>query len=298
MNPLRHRLLLALDGSPASRRAVEQTIALAAMLRFEVHLVHVWDPRSGVEARLEGQRVLREGARRFQESEIAVEESLLLAGRQDLGRNIAAVARHCAAHLVALGSDGAGDVGALLRGSASHALLSEVEQPVLILRDPGRDVSLGRVLVASGGGDEDRLATALGLVALPDSEVTVLHVAEVAPGAEMPWVEPEEMAVNVVETVARRVAREGRSVRTEVRRGPVAYTIVETAREMECGLIVLGSRPPSDLAALLLSSVAHQVIHKGDRAVLVAGVTVARGGSASVAAAPEDVAPDLSRTTS
>src|SRR6185437_4082230 len=62
----------------------------------------------------------------------------------------------------------------------------------------------------------------------------------------------------------------GQPATAEVRWGPVAYTIIETARAAECDLIVLGSRPPSDVAAVLIGSVSHQVIQESDRPVLVA----------------------------
>jgi nucleotide-binding universal stress UspA family protein len=41
-------------------------------------------------------------------------------------------------------------------------------------------------------------------------------------------------------------------------------------RDPAAGVIVLGSRGRSDLTALLLGSVAHQVIHLADQPVLVA----------------------------
>jgi nucleotide-binding universal stress UspA family protein len=50
----------------------------------------------------------------------------------------------------------------------------------------------------------------------------------------------------------------------------VARLIVEAARDHGAGVIVVGSRGRGDLSALLLGSVAHQVIHLADRPVLVA----------------------------
>jgi nucleotide-binding universal stress UspA family protein len=51
--------------------------------------------------------------------------------------------------------------------------------------------------------------------------------------------------------------------------GRVAPIIVEVARECQAGVIVMGSHGRGDLAALLLGSVAHKVVHSADRPVLI-----------------------------
>lgn len=58
--------------------------------------------------------------------------------------------------------------------------------------------------------------------------------------------------------------------------GSPARIILETAIANHAGLIVLGpGRRASDLAALLLGGVAHEVIHLSDRPVLI-GVALGR----------------------
>ncbi len=187
-----------------------------------------------------------------------------------LGRDIAAVAREAEADLVVLASDGTGDVAAMLRGSVSHQVLAETDLPVLMLRGGRRAFAPGRILVATDGGDEDRLEAATALVAPPGSELTVLHVPEAATAMELAWVEPSDRAMETATIVAERFRRSGFNAAPDVRWGPVAYTILETAAARDCDVIVLGSRPPSDLVALLIGSVAQEVIQRSDRPVLLA----------------------------
>ena len=51
--------------------------------------------------------------------------------------------------------------------------------------------------------------------------------------------------------------------------GGVAPIIVEAEGVRQAGVIVMGSHGRGDLAALLLGSVAHQVVHLADRSILI-----------------------------
>jgi nucleotide-binding universal stress UspA family protein len=51
--------------------------------------------------------------------------------------------------------------------------------------------------------------------------------------------------------------------------GYAAREIVEDAKALDAGVIIMGSRGRGDLAGLVLGSTAHKVIHLADRPVLV-----------------------------
>jgi nucleotide-binding universal stress UspA family protein len=132
----------------------------------------------------------------------------------------------------------------------------------------------GTILLAVDGSPySQRAAELVRRLAAGGDDVVVLHVTEVMPmhgGINIDW-DREGLAA------ARRLGREleqaGVPHKVELVRGfvgHVAKVIVETARDYVAGVIVLGSRGRGDLSALLLGSVAHQVIHLADRPVLVA----------------------------
>jgi nucleotide-binding universal stress UspA family protein len=51
--------------------------------------------------------------------------------------------------------------------------------------------------------------------------------------------------------------------------GHAAREIVADAIELDCGIIVMGSRGRGDLAGLVVGSTTHKVIHLTDRPVLI-----------------------------
>ncbi|HEY6707678.1 MAG TPA: universal stress protein [Actinomycetota bacterium] len=105
-------------------------------------------------------------------------------------------------------------------------------------------------------------------------DVVVLNVTEIMPvhGGTTVDLDLDREGVEAARRVGRELEQAGVPVKVELVRafvGHVAKVIVETAREHEAGVIVLGSRGRNDLTALLLGSVAHKVIHLADRPVLV-----------------------------
>jgi len=263
-------LLLAVDESTASDAFIAQAVGLAKSLRASVHVLKVKSADSGNQTEAGNGRFLKDVTRAFHRRGITAVECPLVASGRGVGLGVAASARKAGVDLVVIGSESIGDVQAILFGSVSHEVLREVDQPIVVLRGKARTFAPSRILVAAAGADHVRLAAAVTLVAHPETQVTVLHVPEVAVGMDIPWAEPAEHAHATAEAAAAEIRLGGQPATAEVRWGPVAYTIIETARAAECDLIVLGSRPPSDVAAVLIGSVSHQVIQESDRPVLVA----------------------------
>lgn len=263
-------VLFTVDESTTSDTVIAQAVGLAMSLNASVHVLHVRTADEGRQAEADNRRLLQDATRAFRRRGIAAVECLLAASGRGVGHDIAANAREVAVDLVVMGSEGIGDVRSILLGSVSHEVLREVDQPIVVLRGKARKFALNRILVAAAGGDQVRLAAAVNLVARPQTQVTVLHVPEVAVGMDIPWTEPAEDALATAEAAAAEIRLGGQPATAEIRWGPAAYTIVETARAAACDLIVLGSRPPSDAEAVLIGSVSHQVIQESHRPVLVA----------------------------
>jgi nucleotide-binding universal stress UspA family protein len=75
-----------------------------------------------------------------------------------------------------------------------------------------------------------------------------------------------------VDEVVRILKDEGIGARGEIRHTPVgeaANAILNATKDEQADLIVIGSRPASNLGGLLIGSVAQEVVQSSDRPVLV-----------------------------
>jgi nucleotide-binding universal stress UspA family protein len=113
------------------------------------------------------------------------------------------------------------------------------------------------------------------LALLSKGEVWVLHVREsewggkagALPARETPSEAGAEVAASVEILTQAGVKAHGMVKNTMY--GHAAREIVADAIELDCGVIVMGSRGRGDLAGLVVGSTAHKVIHLADRPVLI-----------------------------
>lgn len=134
-----------------------------------------------------------------------------------------------------------------------------------------------RIVVAidHSQASERVVAAARDLALLSSGEVWVVHVRErQAPGKFAPPVDIEtaDDAQQQVEGAVARLSGAGVKAHAEIGHafyGHAAAEIVACAGKHDAGVIVMGSKGHSDLAALLLGSTAHKVIQLADRPVLV-----------------------------
>jgi nucleotide-binding universal stress UspA family protein len=134
---------------------------------------------------------------------------------------------------------------------------------------------LEKILLAVDMSDHARKAVpaAAELAKAGGGGVHVLHVRElnypVSPKVvgDSPE-EAQELVDGVVEELKKTGVTADGAVRTSTGGSP-ASAILEQAREVGAGMVVLGSRGLSDLGGLLLGSVAHKVIQLSACPVLV-----------------------------
>ena len=138
------RIVVATDGSPASREAVEMAAALAAEHASELTVVHVVPVLDVVSPVIDvvgtafphvptahDHELLEEAAATAAEKGV-VAETALLAGSP--AEAIVAYGESRAADLVVVGSRGHGAVASALLGSVSLGVLRASKHPVLIVR--------------------------------------------------------------------------------------------------------------------------------------------------------------------
>jgi nucleotide-binding universal stress UspA family protein len=134
----------------------------------------------------------------------------------------------------------------------------------------------GTILLAVDGSPYSQRAAELAhRLAAGGDKVVVLHVTEIMPihGGTSVALDLDREGMEAARRLGTELEQAGVPTKVELVRafaGHVAKIVVDTARDHEAGVIVLGSRGRGDLTALLLGSVAHQVIHLADRPVLVA----------------------------
>ena len=113
------------------------------------------------------------------------------------------------------------------------------------------------------------------LALLSSGEVWVLHVREYEIGSKAGVLPPRETVGEAdaeVATAVETLTEGGVTARGMVKKtmyGHAAREIVADAIELDCGVIVMGSRGRGDLAGLVIGSTAHKVIHLADRPVLI-----------------------------
>ncbi len=131
------------------------------------------------------------------------------------------------------------------------------------------------VAVDHSTATERVLAAARDLAALSNGEVWVLHLREREYGAKtglVPSAETADDAQAQVDVAVEELTQAGIKAHGKVRNtiyGYAAREIVEDAKTLDVGVIIMGSRGRGDLAGLVLGSTAHKVIHLADRPVLV-----------------------------
>ena len=142
-----HNVLLAVDGSEYSAKAVQQVIGMRQDLRqpesMTVHLLNVQRPVSGDVSRFVPGDTLKEYHQEGSEQALAPARALLdAAGVQyhehrrvgEPALSIAEVAHELGNDLVVMGTRGLGGVAAGLIGSVAQATVAQCRVPVLLVR--------------------------------------------------------------------------------------------------------------------------------------------------------------------
>lgn len=295
------RVLLAIDGSPASDIAVDLVGGLAWPTGTALRVVHAVDLGPGLfggpwpslaltqldeletALQAEGRREL-ESARDRLVGEGRVVTTALLEGRP--ASTIVDEAATFGADLVVLGSRGHGAIATMLLGSVSAEVITHAHAPVLVARRAG----IRSILFAwDGSGSAELAARAIEtwpvLAGIP---VRVVSVADVG----LPWwtgfaeagapalgepaavlLETADAARAAADALAAVMVDRLRVDRPEAiadrREGDAAHGILTAANEHDVDLIVMGTHGRTGLARLALGSVAANVIRHAECSVLV-----------------------------
>jgi nucleotide-binding universal stress UspA family protein len=291
------RVLLALDGSVASDVASQAVEAIAWPAATTIEVVGVVEPLAQLTPPVVlttpddvsvDERAARELDGVLQAAVASISETGVAARRRlGVGRPatlIVELASELRAELVIVGSRGRGPLASMLLGSVSAEVVDRAPCPVLVVRAPLSE----RVLLAVDGSASAEAAvtylTANRL--LVDREFEVLSVApssgyplafsiagpsETEPRAiDRRRAEYREWATSRAAAAETTLARAGYRVRSSISEGDAAQEIIEAAKALRCGLVVVGSRGLTGVNRILVGSVARNVLlHTGSSVLVV-----------------------------
>jgi len=137
------RILVPIDGSPASAQGIEEAIRLARPMRSRVRLLHAIDDlsvsRAGFaydrspELRAEAARMLARSAERVRSAGVEVETVLYNEADGTVASLVADEARGWHADLIIAGTRGRRGLGQLLLGSSTERIVRGAGVPVLLV---------------------------------------------------------------------------------------------------------------------------------------------------------------------
>ena len=133
-------ILVAVDGSDYSRRALQSSIELAAKFSSDVFVIHVDECDRGrtaayaLESPVEAKRLVADAIKTVRDSGIAATGEVCDVAPGHVAEAIVEAANDKHINLVVMGSRGLSDVRALFVGSVTHKVTQMAEVPVLVDR--------------------------------------------------------------------------------------------------------------------------------------------------------------------
>ncbi|HEY5994650.1 MAG TPA: universal stress protein [Gallionellaceae bacterium] len=141
------RIMVPVDGSETSRKALQEAIKLAQLFHARLKLVHVvenarvFDAEGMVDyaalrevATKGGEMILSRAKEMAQQAGITAETALLEAGGDRNENVIVSDARQWLAELIVIGTHGRSGISRLLFGSVAEGVVRGATMPVLLIR--------------------------------------------------------------------------------------------------------------------------------------------------------------------
>jgi nucleotide-binding universal stress UspA family protein len=287
-----HTILVPLDGSAFSERALPMATTLARALRAQVILVRAasaavfpgTDPTEAqVQAVEEAQAYLSALAAGLSEHDLNIEVAVPYG---DAAESILLEIGLRSADLVVMCTHGRSGLGRWIYGSVAEQVLAHSPAPVLLVRPTGEVATLtpepeqttllvpldGSAFAETALPHTAALARAFGGTILllcavePPMVPYTYQGVSLAPGASM---EIAREAESYLEQVAQRLRSAGLSVLTVVREGWPADVIAYRGPALGPSLIVMATHGRTGVARLLLGSVALEVVRRSPLPVML-----------------------------
>ncbi len=276
------KILIAIDGSPSSLHALEESFKLAQNEISWIMVVSVIPPYTGDLDLVAVGNIMASMRKPFEEAlkkaqEIADKHKVLIKTVCEEGEPYERIidlaqAENC--DLIVMGRRGLRRLERVLVGSVTARVIGYSPIDVLVIP---RDTTVGfkKVLIATDGSKFSKAAEkkAIDFAKSYGGELTIISVVDVPPEfyAESPNTVDElvNKAKSYVEAVKKEAESSGVKAETIVKEGESFWVITETAKDIGADLIVMGSYGRTGLKRLLMGSVTEKVIGYAPCPVLV-----------------------------
>lgn len=141
------KILVPVDGSSTSKRALQAAISLAELTHAQILLIHVYTDIAYLvnedyinyeelqkTIKLAGEKILSEAVESVREAGLMAQTKSIAAGNQKITQVILAEAEHWQADLIVIGSHGHSGFTRLLLGSVAEGVARNSPIPVLLIR--------------------------------------------------------------------------------------------------------------------------------------------------------------------
>ncbi len=242
-----YKILVTLDGSLLSERALQPAVDLARLRNGELQLLRI-----PVEQETGCQEYLQRLADEIRDQGVTVSVEVAE------GRPAQVVAERAdQVDLLVMGSHGRTGVDRFILGSVTEQVIRSTRTPVMVVRENGlRLDSLGRILVGLDGSAYSHRAAeeAVILARLCGAQLVLLRVVEHLANKEL----AEKEAREYLEQRAATLPEELRATAVTAC-GSAARTIVQVALREGADLVVVGTHGRRGLDRLVAGSVAENV---------------------------------------
>ena len=266
------RLLVATDGSEASRGAVAAALELAKSCT--VKLIAVAEVLTNFECEISLPWVYEQAEKKMRQrleavkgmaEEAGVDCEIIVHKGEDPSEKIVDEAVRNKVDMIVMGTHGRTGIKRIIMGSVTGNVIGHAPCKVLVV-PRGARTDYRTVLVATDGSRYSDAAVLEAVAIAKRCNSSLIIFSAVSSDAEAATA--EECVKGALEIADKEgVKREGMTLR-----GKADEAIVKAAKEKGAGLIVMGSHGRTGLMSLLMGSVTERVISHGSTAVLVAKV--------------------------
>jgi nucleotide-binding universal stress UspA family protein len=266
------KVLVATDGSEASRNAVVAGLDLAKICSSKIELIAVAVVLTNLEYDSALPWVIEDAEKEMQKKLEDVRDLVKQAGAnckiivhrgEDPYREIIDEAVMNKVDIIVMGTHGRTGIKRFVMGSVAGNVIGHAPCKVLVV-PAGAKIDYGTLLVATDGSihGDAAVSDAVAIAKRCDSSLIVLSVA--SSDEEIPTAE------EIVKRALEVADKEGIRKEGIVLRGRAEEAIVEVAGQKSAGLILMGSHGRTGLMSVLMGSVTERVLGHGNTAVLVA----------------------------